>query len=104
ASTITNAPPEASPLVPVTSMISVWVAAPSAVAAYSTAALRVAANVSTSLTTTPSSQTRAFPHTSQRTPRQATPIPVKVNVAVAPAVLVATARSRSEERRVGKEG
>lgn len=81
-------------MVPDTSMTSVWLPAASPLAENMTAARRGGgANASTVATSTPSSSTRAMPHTSQRTPSQLTPVPVNVKVAVAPTACEKRARS-----------
>src|SRR5207249_4671569 len=99
ASTTTKASPEDVFAIPVTSITSVWLPAPSRGLVYMAveAAGRVGAKVSTVSTRVPSIQTVATPQTSHGTPihRTAvrTPGPPNVRLAVAPAAEAYPARS-----------
>src|SRR5258707_206789 len=73
---------------PITWIVNVWLAA-ARPAAVKTAgwSCSVGEYRSTSVTNTPSSDTRAIPVWDPRAPTQLTPVPVKVNVACAPGVV-----------------
>src|SRR5205809_7088886 len=86
ASTTTKASPEDVFAVPVTSITSVWLPAPSRGLAYTTVEVagRVGAKVSTVATRASSTPTLTTPQTSHGPPLQLPPVPVNAHVAAAP--------------------